>query len=190
MMTSAKKIALLFLLTGLALFAKAQVKIGDNPTVINRGSILELESTNKGLLFPRVNLVNTTTWSLAASSTPVAGMMVYNIKTTAAGFSGSSTYPAIAGDGTGIYYWEVFMNVFDMSYDLIIIDIYMPGNELLEAFVEQASKHTKVIIFSNLDKEDKRAQNLIRLGADAFLAKSAKQAEVISILQFVLSEGA
>ncbi len=85
---------------------------------------------------------------------------------------------------------EVFMNVFDVSYDLIIIDIYMPGNELLEVFVEQASKHTKVIIFSNLDKEDKRAQNLIRLGADAFLAKSAKQAEVISILQFVLSEGA
>ncbi|RYZ46964.1 MAG: hypothetical protein EOP49_22390, partial [Sphingobacteriales bacterium] len=86
--------------------AFAQVKVGENPTVINRASILELESANKGLLFPRVGLINTTTWSLASGSTPVAGMVVYNIKTTATGFSGTTAYPAIAGDGTGIYYWD------------------------------------------------------------------------------------
>jgi hypothetical protein len=101
-----KKLSFFILLLALVQLAQAQVKIGDNPTVINKGSILELESTNKGLLFPRVNLINTTTWSLAASSTPVAGMMVYNSKTIAAGFSGSNTYPAVVGDGTGIYYWD------------------------------------------------------------------------------------
>lgn len=101
-----KKLSFFILLLAFVQLAQAQVKIGDNPTVINKGSILELESANKGLLFPRVNLINTTTWSLAASSTPVAGMMVYNIKTIAAGFSGTTPYPAIAGDGTGIYYWD------------------------------------------------------------------------------------
>ena len=43
--------------------AQAQVKIGDNPTTINLGSVLELESTNKGLLMPRISLANTTTWA-------------------------------------------------------------------------------------------------------------------------------
>ncbi|RYD98052.1 MAG: hypothetical protein EOP54_08955 [Sphingobacteriales bacterium] len=57
-------------------------------------------------MFPRVNLTNTTTWGLAAGSTPAAGMVVYNIKTIAAGFSGTVAYPAIAGDGTGLYYWD------------------------------------------------------------------------------------
>ena len=90
----------------LAQLANAQVKVGDNPTNINRAAILELEHANKGLLFPRVNLTNTTTWSLTSGSTPVAGMMVYNIKTIASGFSGTASYPAIAGDGTGIYYWD------------------------------------------------------------------------------------
>ena len=32
----------------------AQVKIGDNPTTINKASILELEHNSKGLLFPSV----------------------------------------------------------------------------------------------------------------------------------------
>jgi len=59
--------------------AKAQVKIGDNPTTINKASILELEHNSKGLLFPRVNLTNTTTWGLAAGSTPAAGMISINL---------------------------------------------------------------------------------------------------------------
>ena len=79
MITCTKKIALICLLTAFAQFAQAQVKVGDNPTEINKGSILELESSNKGLLFPRVSLTNTTTWSLAAASTPVAGMISINL---------------------------------------------------------------------------------------------------------------
>ncbi|TKB99538.1 hypothetical protein FA045_11510, partial [Pedobacter cryotolerans] len=107
MITSTKKIVFVCLLTAaFAQFANAQVKVGQNPTEINKGSILELESTNKGLLFPRVSLINTTTWSLATSSVPTAGMMVYNINTTSAGFTGTTDYPAIAGNGTGIYYWD------------------------------------------------------------------------------------
>jgi hypothetical protein len=57
----------------------AQVKIGDNPTTINPGSVLELESTNKGLMMPRIALTNTTTWGLLG--TAAAGMHVYNTNT-------------------------------------------------------------------------------------------------------------
>lgn len=34
----------------------SQVKIGDNPTVINPNSAVEIESKNKGLLLPRLSL--------------------------------------------------------------------------------------------------------------------------------------
>ena len=39
----------------LALPLTAQIKIGNNPTVINRSSVLELESDSLGLLLPRLS---------------------------------------------------------------------------------------------------------------------------------------
>ena len=79
MVISTKRIFYICLLLASAQFAKAQVKIGENPTEINKASILELESANKGLLFPRVSLTNTTTWSLATGSTPMRGMISTNL---------------------------------------------------------------------------------------------------------------
>jgi hypothetical protein len=79
----------------------AQVKIGDNPTTINAGSVLELESTNKGLLMPRIALTNTTTWGLAG--TAAAGMHVYNTNTGIT--STNSTYPTLNAK-VGEYYWD------------------------------------------------------------------------------------
>jgi hypothetical protein len=59
---------------------QAQVKIGNNPTAVNRDAVLELESTNQGLLLPRVALTST---SVATPlSAHVAGMVVYNTATT------------------------------------------------------------------------------------------------------------
>ncbi|MCE3258792.1 MAG: hypothetical protein K0S12_433 [Bacteroidetes bacterium] len=55
----------------------AQVKIGNNPNTINVNSMLELESTNKGFLPPRVALSSVITTSPLTSTTP-AGMMVYS----------------------------------------------------------------------------------------------------------------
>jgi len=60
-----------------AVAAHAQVKIGDNPVTINPGSALEFESTNRGVLIPRIPLVDRNTWGLNGNS-PVEGMMVYN----------------------------------------------------------------------------------------------------------------
>ncbi len=88
----------LSILLVLSVLLKAQVKIGNNPTTINAGSLLELESTDKGLLFSRVSLTATTTWGLAG--TAVAGMSIYN---TNAAITGSIAYPA---GGAGLYYFD------------------------------------------------------------------------------------
>lgn len=59
----------------------AQMKIGNNPKVINPNSILEIEHTNKGLLLPRIELSSTI--SSAPMSAHLAGMIVYNTATIA-----------------------------------------------------------------------------------------------------------
>ena len=55
----------------------SQVKIGDNPNVINANSLLEMESTNKGLLAPRVQLNDVNSASPLTAPVP-AGMIVYS----------------------------------------------------------------------------------------------------------------
>lgn len=76
-----------FLMTVLA---NAQVKIGDNPNTINNNSLLELESSNKGFLTPRVALVSLTSIAPLTGTVP-AGMMVYSINGSIA---------------DGIYVWD------------------------------------------------------------------------------------
>jgi len=67
----------------------SQVKIGDNPAVIDTNSILELESSNKGILIPRVNLIHQDSASPLLS--PIKeGTLVYN--------NGGSI-------SNGFYYW-------------------------------------------------------------------------------------
>lgn len=83
---------ILFVLLATVLTTKAQVKIGNNPTVINKSAILELESTKQGFLLPR--LTDTAAINLL---TPPDGMMIY-------------LEPG-AGNGRGLYirrsgYWQ------------------------------------------------------------------------------------
>ncbi|MGJ7543773.1 ESPR-type extended signal peptide-containing protein [Variovorax sp. LT1R16] len=61
--------------------AQAQVKFGDNPTLINPGSMVEVESTDRGVLMPRVALTDRTTWTLNGNQ-PVEGMLVFNTAAT------------------------------------------------------------------------------------------------------------
>jgi hypothetical protein len=60
-----------------ALSTNAQVKIGNNPGTINANSLLEMESTNKGFLPPRVALNSTTSVSPLTGTVP-SGMLVYS----------------------------------------------------------------------------------------------------------------
>ncbi|OZI09725.1 hypothetical protein BWI93_02345 [Siphonobacter sp. BAB-5385] len=78
---------------------QAQMKIGGTGAP-DASAILELNSTNKGLLMPRVSLSTTTTWGLAGT-TPIAGMSVYNTNTNLT--SSNASYPAA---GTGEYYYD------------------------------------------------------------------------------------
>lgn len=73
-----KKIYLTIALA-IGIMASAQVKIGDNATSVNANSLLELESTTKGVLFPRVALTGTA--NVAPLAAHVAGMTVYNTAT-------------------------------------------------------------------------------------------------------------
>lgn len=83
-------------------WVNAQVKIGDNPTTLTPSALLELETSNRGILFPRVELNATTQAAMGATSTrqAVKGMVVYNLNPT---IPGSATYPAF---GEGVYFFD------------------------------------------------------------------------------------
>src|SRR5258705_11238292 len=78
---------IIFLLT---VYARAQVKIGNNPGTIDAYSLVELESTNKGFLPPRVALNNASLVAPLTGTVP-AGMLVYSTGGTLA---------------DGYYYWN------------------------------------------------------------------------------------
>ena len=63
----------LFAMTCFAAISNAQVKIGENPTSISPGSVLELESTSKALTLPRM-----TTVQMQAVPSPINGMLIFN----------------------------------------------------------------------------------------------------------------
>src|SRR5690349_4067239 len=55
--------------------AKAQLKLGGNTGIVRGDALLEMESSRKGLLLPRVNA---TALTKAPLDTAAAGMMIYN----------------------------------------------------------------------------------------------------------------
>ncbi|HEY0111112.1 MAG TPA: hypothetical protein VGB67_15845, partial [Fibrella sp.] len=85
--------------TGLGVHASAQVKIGNNPTVIDPDAVLELEHPNKALLITRVALTNTS--DVTTIPSPTAGMVVYNTNSGITAVN-ASYQPG----GAGVYYWD------------------------------------------------------------------------------------
>lgn len=75
--------------TTIATAQVAQVKIGDNPTMINPEAVLEIQSTNKGLLLPRLALTSTDSYEPLTAH--VEGMTVFN--TVAAGADETAVTP-------------------------------------------------------------------------------------------------
>lgn len=86
-----------FMLSGLSVTSLAQVKITDGvDQTMNENSLLELESINRGLLIPRVALVNLNQTDPLTAPVPT-GMLVY---------STGGTVP------DGFYYWNGSMWIF------------------------------------------------------------------------------
>ena len=76
-----KKIITLSLLCIFALFTfNIYGQVGIGTTAPNTNASLEINSSNRGLLIPRLSLTNT--FSPLPLSADVAGMLVYNIATT------------------------------------------------------------------------------------------------------------
>lgn len=100
----------------------AQIKIGDNPSSINTASLLELESTNKGFLPPRITLNDVNNWTL--TGTAVEGMLIYNE-------SGS--------EPSGFYYW-------DGSQWVLIVSGTISNNTLNQAYDQGGSGAGRTII--------------------------------------------
>ena len=73
----------------------SQLKVGGNPNTINANSILELESTTKGLLFPRLN-----TSQMNAMVSPPDGLMIYNTTDAAFYVRASGVWKSISFSGT------------------------------------------------------------------------------------------
>jgi hypothetical protein len=97
-----KKIAFSSLLATSILNAQAQqgVKVGDNPTTISNSAVLEVESTNKGVLLPRVALTSSTDVTTVAG--PTNGLLVYNTGTGGLDYIGY-----VYWNGTE---WRTFVN--------------------------------------------------------------------------------
>ncbi len=71
---------LLLIMLFISVMSYGQVKIGDNASTINSNSLFEMESTDKGVLFPRVALTGTA--NASPLSAHVQGMVVFNTATT------------------------------------------------------------------------------------------------------------
>lgn len=82
----------------------AQVKIGGTDGIPNASAMLEVQSTNKGILLPRVALTSTTAFAPLAAH--VAGMTVYNTAT-----AGDVTPGQYYNDGTK---WNKIANSTDI----------------------------------------------------------------------------
>ena len=89
-------IALILVLSYTANAQTTAQKIGKNPTTIAPSAVLDIDSENKGVLFPRVALTSTTDGT-APIAAPATGLVVYN--TATAGTAPNNVTP-------GYYFWN------------------------------------------------------------------------------------
>lgn len=115
-----KKIILLSAIL-LSAVASAQVKIGGTDGTPNANAMLDVEATNKGMLLPRLALVETT--NFAPLSQHVAGMTVYNTATAndvVPGFyynDGTKWQQMVTTDNKAVKFFYMPSITFDTSAD-------------------------------------------------------------------------
>ena len=83
---------------------------------------------------------------------------------------------------------EAYLRVFELRFDLMILDENMPGSEKLSDFVLQAIKHTKIIIFSEMTLHDPKVASKLCSGQGMFLSKFSTQVQLIHALEYMLHE--
>lgn len=163
-------------------YTQAQVKIGNNPNTIDANSLLELESTDKGFLPPRVAL-NSASSVLPLTGTVPSGMLVYSTGGTLA---------------DGFYYWNgsawklvatAQSNVVTKTANATLIKtetMVLASNDIiitlpqitvsdngLEITVKNVGSHTDLVTvkgYSGATIDDTDSSNLTRYIAHTFVA--------------------
>ncbi len=100
-----KKSVLLGALLSFGLLANAQLKVGDNPTTIQKSSILELESSRQGLLLPR--LADTSDINLLS---PPDGMIIFLNSDKSLRLRSNGSWKKIADLATASANWSLTGN--------------------------------------------------------------------------------
>ncbi|MGV6846674.1 MAG: hypothetical protein ACWA42_11165, partial [Lutibacter sp.] len=88
-----KKFIIILLLFSSTIFY-AQVKIGDNPSIINSNSLLELESSNKVFVLNKMNTVQMNSLS------PLKGALVYNTDDECIFIFDGNSWKSLCNSGT------------------------------------------------------------------------------------------
>ena len=88
------KLILLTQLIILFLCVKITAQVGINTTSPDQSSILDISSTNKGLLIPRINLISAS--DITTIINPRTSLLIYNTATTT----------GIDNVSPGFYYWD------------------------------------------------------------------------------------
>ncbi|MGG5570032.1 hypothetical protein [Myroides odoratimimus] len=144
-------------LVGMSYFGQAQVGIGTKDPV--KGSALEVQSDNKGVLLPRVSLASKTTLSPIdgnAADTKIKGLIVFN--------TNPNLDPADKSGSEGFYYWtgtawtklssqdEIVKLIQEntSSSNTIINEIV---NEIVNEGTSSALKGTSVVLY-DFDKKE------------------------------------
>jgi hypothetical protein len=146
---SMRKLVFLSFVSLLSFRAFSQLKIGNNPTTINSNSILELESTNKGLLIPRVVLQSSN--SASPLSAFVAGMLVYNTANSGdvtPGFyvSNGSSWIKIDNQAGTTYAGSTSVNLNGTSFERAALtgDVTAPSNSNATTIANNAVTYGKI----------------------------------------------
>jgi len=100
-----KLMMLLVSVFGTGMVATAQLKVGDNPTSIQKSSILELESTRQGLLLPRLSDT-----AAINALTPPDGMIIYLTADNSLRIRSNGSWKKLASMADAIANWSLTGN--------------------------------------------------------------------------------
>jgi len=92
----------------------------------------------------------------------------------------------ICGEASNGY--ELIEKLKTDNYDLVILDISMPGKDTIDVLKEiQASWERLPVIIFSMNPDEIYAVRMIRNGASAYISKETNPQQIIEILRFVLS---
>jgi DNA-binding NarL/FixJ family response regulator len=83
---------------------------------------------------------------------------------------------------------EVFVLLKELKWDIILLDIDMPGRNGLEVLNQLKTEHLKIpVLMFSMYPEDQVAIRVLKSGAAGYIQKDAPSSELILAIQLILS---